>query len=108
MAEPTFEVTITNARLADEDAARWAVGRENDRRAELNPAGTPLPITPAATLVASYQVVLQQMIASNHLLYRDESAYELLTDNNAIQRWRNSSAAQRSAALAEMASLRPN
>ena len=109
-----FTVQITNASAdADGQAATMIVTKENERRTALNEADPPadpqlemLPLTPIATLKASYAEVLGDVIlAGAHESYINQAAKQSDSDLNIKARWAASSDAQRQAAAAALASI---
>lgn len=102
---PNFAINITGATGADAKAAQYIVDNENARRAALDPPGTPLPTSPANALLASYETVLAATLSTAHDSYIVQAADADLSEQNARERWRLSSDAQRAAALAELEPL---
>ena len=100
MADFTVNITNTNAGI-DGQAARYIVALENERRAALDPPGTPLPLTPAGDLVTSYETVLAATVAAAHASYIIQAGEQSL-QTDARDRWKISTDAQRTAALAAL------
>ena len=85
----------------DELAARFIVDQYN---AGLDPEGgeTPLPVTPFASLVASYLSVLSATITSANLSYVKQQADAQATADELSGRWVEGSESERSAAIAAL------
>jgi hypothetical protein len=57
----------------DQRAARHLIRLENERLAQLDPPGTPLPTSTGAELKSSYLTVLGAVLTSAHFSYIDQS-----------------------------------
>ena len=103
---PDFAVNITNAsKESDAQAARYLVDRENDRRAALDPPETPLPTTPAASLLSSWEIALAQGLAAAHPGHVAMAAREAADTASHKERWAISTDAQRAASTAQLEPL---
>ena len=101
MAHAVFTVNdggTIEAGSHDELAARFIVDQYN---AGLDPEGgeTPLPVTPFASLVASYLSVLSATITSSNISYVKQQADAQATADELSGRWVEGSEAERSAAI---------
>ena len=101
MAHAVFTVSddgTIEAGSHDELAARFIVDQYN---AGLDPEGgeAPLPVTPFASLVASYLTVLSATITSANLSYVKQQAEQQATAEELSGRWIEGSESERAAAI---------
>ena len=86
----------------DRRAMKMLIDQENERRAALDPPGTPLPQSTAPERRASYETVLQPILASAHASYIQQAGERvLLSDLKPL--WAAATDAKRAAALAALA-----
>lgn len=74
-------VNVSNLSNTDRQAAIYMIEAENLRRAALTPPGTPLPLTTAAEIKASYETVFAAIDQAAHLGHIAQAA-----ENNATAR----------------------
>lgn len=99
-----LSITVSVSGTATQDdarAARYMVARENERRAALDPPGTPLATSTAAELRASYQTVLGAVVTASHASYVQQSTEHALR-NEFRQAFEAATDQQRAAALAAL------
>ena len=101
MAHAVFTVSdggTIEAGSHDELAGRFIVDQYN---AGIDPEGgeTPLPVTPFASLVASYLTVLSATITSANLSYVKQQADAQATADELSGRWIEGSESERAAAI---------
>ena len=104
MAHASFTVTDGGTIVEgshDELAAKFIVDQHNNG---LDPEGgeTPLPVTPFASLVASYLTVLSATITSANLSYVKQQADSQAMHDALTAKWLEGGEAERSAAIAAL------
>lgn len=72
-------VNLSNLSNTDRQAAIYMIEQENTRRAALTPPGTPLPLTSAAEIKASYEAVWVAIAQAAHLGHITQSAENNVT-----------------------------
>lgn len=95
----TFAGTVDES---DKLGAIWAVEKENEARALVDPPIPPLPYGTNAELKSSYQFLISERLASLHGRNVTKGLEESISEDNLKERWKAATDAQRAAALAEL------
>jgi hypothetical protein len=101
MSAFTFAITASGtADQEDKNAALYAIGVENARRAALDPPVAALPTSTNAEIKSSYQTVLSTVVSDIHSHNLSQSNITTLQDIRTL--WPTATDAQRTAALAAL------
>lgn len=107
MSHADFTVTVValDEGSHGELAAKFIVDAENTKRAAEEPPVALLPVTPFATLVASYLTVLEATLDRAHDSYITQQANKEAADEELNKRWVEGGEAERAAALAALPAI---
>jgi len=104
MSHAVFTATVVDLDEGThgELAAKFIVDSENEKRAAAEPPIDPLPVTPWASLKASYLTVLGNTLDRAHKNYIEQQASKQAADDELDSRWLEGGEAERTAALAAL------
>lgn len=72
-------------------AATLIVEQENERRAALDPPGTPLAVTPLGVLSTNYEGLLQGILVGAHTSYIQQSNERYITNEERVNAFKSAS-----------------